>query len=237
MGAVVFAGASLGYLYIRREGGAGKDYNKNRQEYVYEASLHTDTDPAAHQGGVGHAWVNLRVTETVSDQDGDVVTKQATETVYDFAPKKLGYLQGTILKTPGLLLKQEKKGESTAPGAMESVAYYPITKEGYDRAKAWGDARVSLRGADNPLTPEYSVLRYNCVDFAIELVRTAGVEIPTDYAGWVSDPANLQARIKESNCQHDFEPQEIFHLGTGEGLAPPPTKIYVCKKCGLTRPY
>jgi hypothetical protein len=89
-------------------------------------------------------------------------------------------------------------------GRQESVAYFPINKEGFDAARAWGDSQVTRTNPGN--TPRYSLLAYNCVDFSIDLVKHAGVNLPEMYAGRpVSTPSNLASKIRENNCVHDFE--------------------------------
>jgi hypothetical protein len=203
---------------------------KTTEEYNYEASVHTDTDPLAHQGGAGHAWADLRVTKTVKDESGKVLSTETTESIYDFAPAENSW--SGIFHGPGQLIATTHvvKPEDVA-SKMESVKYWTITKEGYDKAKAWGDARANLKGGKttpNPLTPGYGVLNYNCVDFSLELVRMAGVDVPSGFGGnVVSRPNALAASIKIANCQHVFGPPKT--MSVGEGL---PIKTYSCTKCG-----
>jgi hypothetical protein len=203
---------------------------QTKEEFSYEASLHTDTDPLAHEGGAGHAWADLRATKTVKDESGKVLSTETTESIYDFAPAD-GSWSG-ILSGPGQLIANTRVvNPEEVTGKMESVKYWKITMEGYYRAKTWGDAVANLKGGKktaNPLTPGYKLLFYNCVDFSLMLVRMAGVDLPSGFGGvGVSRPNALAANIKIANCQHVFGPPKTIWVG--EGL---PFKTYSCSKCG-----
>ena len=204
------------------------------------------SDASGHTGGAGHAWPDLRVTKTVTE-DGVVVSTEVTEYEYDFAPKgsNVFYTDGEVVyskKTKSTGEGGGNGGGQSPPEGESATAYFPITEEGFKAAKAWADSTVTRDGGharDPPGDPpNYKVLSYNCVDYTIDLCKRAGVDVsPFETPGWPSTPSNLASKIKQTNCKHEWEEHTVYHMGTGDGAAPPPTKIWVCKLCGLTKPY
>jgi hypothetical protein len=208
---------------------------EQKTTYAYEASMHSDA--TGHTGGAGHAWGDLRVTKTVTE-DGTVVSTEVTEYTYDFAPAgaNVFYTDGEVVAS-----KRTTTGGGDGGGLSgEGNIYISITEEGFNAAKAWAESTVTKDGGRTRKPPGkppgYRVLWYNCVDYTIELCKRAGVDISDYDQSGPSTPSNLVAKIRQKTCKHEWEEKTIYHMGTGDGMAPPPTHIWVCKLCGLTRP-
>jgi YVTN family beta-propeller protein len=218
---------------------------------TYEASMHSDA--TGHTGGAGHAWPDLRVTTTVTE-DGVVVSTEVTEYDYDFAPEgsNVFYTNGEVVASKkttrtGEAAKGEEGGDGggggggTPPVTSDANAYFPITEDGFNAAKAWAESTVTRdggRGRKPPgKPPNYKVLSYNCVDYTVELCKRAGVDVSSfEVSGWPSTPSDLVSKIRQKNCKHEWEEHTVYHIGTGDAPPIPPTKIWVCKLCGATRP-
>ncbi|HMD78938.1 MAG TPA: YncE family protein, partial [Nitrososphaerales archaeon] len=202
--------------------------------FTYEASMHSDA--TGHTGGAGHAWGDLRVTKTVTE-DGKVISTEVTEYTYDFAPAgaNVFYTDGEVVAS-----KRTTTGGDGGGLSGEGNIYISITEEGFNAAKTWAESTVTKDGGRTrkpPGTPPgYRVLWYNCVDFTIEICKRAGVDVSSFTTWGPSTPSNLVAKIRQKNCKHEWEETIIYHMGTGDGMCPPPTKIWVCKLCGLTKP-
>ncbi|MGP8124701.1 MAG: YncE family protein [Nitrososphaerales archaeon] len=218
-----------------------------KETYTYEASMHSDA--TGDTGGAGHAWPDLRVTKTVTE-DAIIVSTEVTGYKYDFAPQGSNafYTNGEVVCSKVTTSTDEGDGDEGGRPPTKSeiaTAYFPIAEDGFNAAKAWADSTVSREAghAKKPpgRPPNYKVLTYNCVDYTLNLCARAGVDITSFKQSGPSTPSNLASLIRQRTCKHEWELLTVSHLGipvsSGETITPPPTHMWVCKTCALTKPF
>ena len=206
-------------------------------ETTYRCSLHVDLDPTAFRGGMGHGNADLSRTTITKDEQGQVVSTETAEDVYDFAPRasQTGMWEVLVSGTPG----QVDRDPGPTQHSRGTHWYYVITQEQYEAAKAWGDAQV-----ESP--PSYRATTYNCIDFALDLVRHAGVTPPAAW-GWdesnmyvgllinVRTPSLLVQGINEVHaaCEHGDWKKHPFRVDPES--AQPDWWIWECGRCGAIK--
>lgn len=216
---------------------------ERKETYAYEASMHSDA--TGRTGGAGHAWPDLRVTKTITE-DSVVTSTEVTEYEYDFVPQgsNVFYTKGDVVSRKRTKIT-DRGSEEPLPSSDIASAYFSITEEGFKAAKAWVDSTVTSDEGRVRISrgrpPNYKILTYNCVNYTLELCTRAGVDVSDYKQSGPSTPSNLASIMSQKNCGHEWELHSVSHPGLpvlgGESMRPPPTPILVCKSCGLSKPY
>lgn len=146
---------------------------------------------------VGHAWVRLINPIGLSDSWGF----WPAEEVPVSAPWTS--VRGEV-KTPD----EERMPAGNTLDTLEKATFE------IDEAAAQRVAKLASNKLSDP--GQYNLLNYNCADFALEMAKAAGVDVPMDVLANVANPNTLYANLAQLEKARAAETKTSAAAGGGE---------------------